>query len=233
MLTHEILVKWLVGLGSHLNSTVHQVHLVDEQVTEYSGTRYNNIDTWASKLLKRNQFNLIHTSKRVRDGSYSNKSKHLCERFSVGLDVISSPKGECNRLGEFSSVIDLELFQKLSYNSLRYLNGCSGRDGRRIQGVHVTSGRKNIGVTDRVSTWCRHQELSVQQLHDSSELVIGNNLLQDELKVCDKRGKTLLLYIGKSSIDDSLGPWLLLSKHTSEEASKLVKSILDLLDTST
>mmetsp|Transcript_23287 Transcript_23287/g.34498 ORF Transcript_23287/g.34498 Transcript_23287/m.34498 type:complete len:279 (+) Transcript_23287:901-1737(+) len=232
MLADKVLFQWLVCLSSQLDSTVHQVHLVDEQITENSRTGYNNIDTRTSKHLKRNQLNLVHTSKRIRYGFDSNKSQYLGQRLPVGLDIISSPQGESNTLGVHTLVIIPELLQKLPNNSIRHLNSSCGWDGRRIQSMHVTSGRKNIRVTDGISTRGRHQKLSVQQLHNSSKLVVSNNLLQAELQVSNQGHKTRLLNLGETSIDDCLSPGLLLSHKTSEEVTNLIESTLYLLHTS-
>ena len=52
MLANEILVEGLVSLGGHLNSTIHQIHLVDKKITENSGARNNDVNSRAAKFFK-------------------------------------------------------------------------------------------------------------------------------------------------------------------------------------
>merc|ERR1712106_525962 len=92
-------------------------------------------------------------------------------------------------------------------------------------GVHIAASWQNIGFTDRITTWGRHQELSIQQLHDSTKLVVSNHLLQAEFKVLHNRLETFLFDLSKSCINDGFGVWLLLA----EEAAKIIEDSLNFL----
>mmetsp|Transcript_6591 Transcript_6591/g.14018 ORF Transcript_6591/g.14018 Transcript_6591/m.14018 type:complete len:1056 (+) Transcript_6591:730-3897(+) len=232
VLSDEVHLGWLIGLGGHLDTAIHQVHLVDEQITEDTGARNNDIDTRTSEFFERDKLDLVDTSKRIRNWSDTNQGQHLGQRFSVGFDVIGTPQSEGNGLRELSSVLDLELLQQLVGDALGNFHGGLGRDRTRIQGVHVTSGRKDIGVTDRISTGGRHQEVSVEKLHDSSKLVVGNNLLQAELEVLHDTLEAFFGNIGESGLHDGFGPRFLLSYKRVEHGTDVGEGRLDLLDTS-
>mmetsp|Transcript_2175 Transcript_2175/g.3567 ORF Transcript_2175/g.3567 Transcript_2175/m.3567 type:complete len:805 (-) Transcript_2175:182-2596(-) len=231
VLSDKVHVQRFVGFGSHLDTTIHQVHLVDEQVTEDTRTGDNNIDARTAKLFQRNEFDLVHTSQRVGNWSDTNQGQHLSKRFSVGLNVVSSPQSEGNAFGVLSTVFIHELFQQLASDVLGNFNSSLGRNGRRIQSMHVASGRKDIRVTDRVTARSRHQELTVQELHDTTQFVVGNNLLQAKFQVFHDTLQTLFLYVGETSIDDSLCVWLLSSGHLVEHVAQIVEDRCDFLHT--
>mmetsp|Transcript_11210 Transcript_11210/g.23518 ORF Transcript_11210/g.23518 Transcript_11210/m.23518 type:complete len:586 (+) Transcript_11210:381-2138(+) len=231
VLAHKVLLQRLIRLSGHLDTTVQQVHLVDEQVTEHSRARHNHINTGAAKLLKRNELHLVHTAKTVSHRTDTNKGKHLSQRLAIGLDVVSAPQSEGNGLREGTIILILQLLKKLANHSLRHFNSCSGGDGRGVKCMHVPASGKDIRVTDGVATRGRHEELSIEKLHDATKLIVGNHLLQAELKVVDHRGKTLLLHLGEPSINDGLSPGLLGSNKATKEASHLIKHVLHLLHT--
>mmetsp|Transcript_23624 Transcript_23624/g.69881 ORF Transcript_23624/g.69881 Transcript_23624/m.69881 type:complete len:369 (-) Transcript_23624:2621-3727(-) len=232
MLLHEVHFNRLVRLSSHFDAAVKQVHLIDEKVTEDTGAGNNDINTWSAKFLNGNEFDLVYAAKGVSNWSDSNKSKDLSKRFAVSLDVVSSPQSESNALGVVTIILVLELFEELPDNSLRHFHSSSGRDGSRIKGMHVTSSRENIRVPDGVSTRSRHEELAIKKFHDSSKLIISNNLLEAELEVGHDRSKTIFIDIREASINDGPSPWFLLAKEPREETTSLVKDILDLLHAS-
>jgi hypothetical protein len=68
--------------------------------------------------------------------------------------------------------------------------------------VHVTASGENIRVTDRHRGG--HEELSVEELHDSTELVVGDNLLQAEFKL-EETFNTFFLHL-ETSIAKRLDP---------------------------
>mmetsp|Transcript_22602 Transcript_22602/g.33636 ORF Transcript_22602/g.33636 Transcript_22602/m.33636 type:complete len:237 (+) Transcript_22602:931-1641(+) len=233
MLPYKVHLRRLISFSCHLDTTIQQVHLVDEQVTEHSRTRHNNVNTRTAKLLQRNQLNLVHTTNRVSNWTNTYKSKHLRKRLSVRLDVVCTPQSKRNTLGECTIILLSKLLQQLFHNLLRYLNSCSRWDRRRIQRVHVTTSWKNIGVSDRIATRSRHQKLSVQKLHNSRKLVVRYYLLQAELQVRNHRSKTLFLHTRETSFNNCLRPGLLLSHHITKECTHLVKRTLHLLHTTT
>mmetsp|Transcript_10524 Transcript_10524/g.29573 ORF Transcript_10524/g.29573 Transcript_10524/m.29573 type:complete len:518 (+) Transcript_10524:2164-3717(+) len=233
VLADKVLIEGLVGLGGHLDTTVHEVHLVDEEITEDTGARNNNVDTGTAKLLKRNELNLVDTAKGVRNGTDTNEGQNLSERLAVGLDVVGTPKGEGDTLGECAIVLILELLEKLANDTLGNLDGSLSGDGRGIESVHVTASGQNIGVTDGIAARSGHEELSVQELHDTTKLVVGNDLLEAELQVSEDGSKALLVDGGETSIHNGLGPGLLGTHHGTNHTADLIEHVLDLLDTAT
>ena len=231
VLTDKVLVEGLVGLGGHLDTTVHEVHLVDEEITEHTGARNDNVDTGTAKLLKRDELNLVDTAERIGNGTDTNKSQNLSEGLAVGLDVVGTPEGESNTLGELAVVLVLELLKKLANDILGNLNGSLSGDSRGVKSVHVTAGGENIGVTDGIATRSGHEELSVEELHDTTKLVVSDDLLEAELQVGKEGSKALLVNGGEASIHDGLGPGLLGSDHSTNHTANLIEHVLDLLDT--
>jgi hypothetical protein len=60
---YKVLIEGLISLGSHLDPTVHKVHLVDEKIAKDSGARNDDIDAGSAKLLQWDELNLVDTSK--------------------------------------------------------------------------------------------------------------------------------------------------------------------------
>mmetsp|Transcript_25798 Transcript_25798/g.39635 ORF Transcript_25798/g.39635 Transcript_25798/m.39635 type:complete len:656 (+) Transcript_25798:83-2050(+) len=232
MLTDKVLINGFVSFGGHFDTTIHQVHLVDEKITEDSRAGHNNINTGATKFFQGDKFNLVDTSKGISNGADTDKGQNLGKRFSVSLDVISTPKSESDRFRVGTIIFVRELLKKLSDNTFGNFNSGSSGDGRGVKGVHVTASRKDIGVTDGISTGGGHQEFSVKEFHNTSELVVSNDLLEAEFQVGEDRSQTFFIDIGETSINDSLGPRFLLSGKSSEEGAHFIKHVLDFLDTS-
>mmetsp|Transcript_25951 Transcript_25951/g.55790 ORF Transcript_25951/g.55790 Transcript_25951/m.55790 type:complete len:280 (-) Transcript_25951:2392-3231(-) len=98
--------------------------------------------------------------------------------------------------------------------------------------MHVTSSGKNIRVTDGISTRGRHEELTIEKLHDTTQFVIGNHLLENKFKVFKYRRQTSFIDIREASINDGLSPWLLGTHDIPEETTNLIEEVLDLLHAS-
>lgn len=58
-------------------SSVEQVHLVDEQVTEHSGARHDDVDTGTAKLLQRDKLELVHAADGVGNGPNAGEAQDL------------------------------------------------------------------------------------------------------------------------------------------------------------
>jgi hypothetical protein len=108
-------------------------------------------------------------------------------------------------------VLISELLQELADDIFGNLDGSRGRDGRwvEVEGVHISAGGQDIGVTDRVPVRSGHQELTVEKLHDSRQLVVSYNLLQAKFNVGEDGCQSLLAHGWKTRIYDCLSPRLL------------------------
>mmetsp|Transcript_52226 Transcript_52226/g.77994 ORF Transcript_52226/g.77994 Transcript_52226/m.77994 type:complete len:256 (-) Transcript_52226:2344-3111(-) len=98
--------------------------------------------------------------------------------------------------------------------------------------MHVPASWEHVGVSDGITTWGRHQEFTVEQLHDTTEFVVRNNLLEAEFQVCNQVRQAILRHLIESSIDDSLRVWLLLSHHSTKNASHFIEDRFHIFDTS-
>jgi hypothetical protein len=94
--------------------------------------------------------------------------------------------------------------------------------------VHVTTGGENIRVTDQVSTRGGHEELSVEELHDSTELIVCDNLLQAEFK---RRDLQTFFLDFETSIAQRLDPRLFSAHHLTEHGTEIGEDGVDFLDT--
>ena len=77
MLTNEVLLQRLVGLGSHLHGLIDQRHLVDEQIAEHTGAVHHHINAGAAEFFQGNQLKLVDPTHGVRHRLDANEPEDL------------------------------------------------------------------------------------------------------------------------------------------------------------
>mmetsp|Transcript_30830 Transcript_30830/g.60333 ORF Transcript_30830/g.60333 Transcript_30830/m.60333 type:complete len:829 (-) Transcript_30830:742-3228(-) len=221
VLTHEVLVEGLVGLGSHLHGAVEEVHLVDEEVPEDARAGDDGVDTRAAELLERDQAKLVHAPDAVRDGLNADQPHGLREGLTVRLDVVGTPQGEGHGLRPDAAVVDLLALHEAVHDDLRALDSRGGRDRLRVEGVHVLSGGQHLGVTDGVASGARGDVLAVERGHEAAQLVVSHDLLEAEPEVLEQRSELALLDL-EAELVERLAPWGLDSDEALEGDGKRV-----------
>eukprot|EP00960_Hanusia_phi_P023345 689242-Hanusia_phi.AAC.1 len=187
VLAHEVHLERLVRLSRHLDAAVEEVHLVDEEVAEDTRAGDDHVDAGPAELLERDELQLVHAAERVGDGTDTYELQNLRERLAVRLDVVSAPQGKGDRLGVGAAVVSRQPLQQTVHHNLGAVNGSRGRDGLRVERVHVLAGRQHVRVADGIAARAREDVLAVEGPDEAPELVVSHYLLQAELEVLEER----------------------------------------------
>jgi hypothetical protein len=130
--------------SGHLDTTLHQVHLVDEKMETQSKKQHQYE---ATKFLEGNDSTLF-TRPRIRHRPDTNKAEDLGEDSPYVLMLSVPREGEGNEFGVCASLF-LELLEACGRHLGRLQRQAVGIE--EGQCVHVTASG-NIRVTDQVST---------------------------------------------------------------------------------
>mmetsp|Transcript_24848 Transcript_24848/g.51326 ORF Transcript_24848/g.51326 Transcript_24848/m.51326 type:complete len:642 (-) Transcript_24848:1210-3135(-) len=221
-------LRWvLVELGGHLDRAVHEGHLVDEEVAEDARARDDNVDARPAELLERDHLELVHAADRVSDRADAEEHEDLGERLAVGLDVVGAPEGEGDRLRVGLAVLRVgrEALEEAVDDDEGAVHGGRGRDGLRVEGVHVLAGREHVRVADRVAARTRDDVAAVEGRHKGAELVVSDDLLEAKLKVLEVGRERLLRHLEALSLE-GLGP----GRAAREDRADRLEERVDLLD---
>mmetsp|Transcript_45111 Transcript_45111/g.134702 ORF Transcript_45111/g.134702 Transcript_45111/m.134702 type:complete len:598 (+) Transcript_45111:1213-3006(+) len=186
MLAHKVHFVRLVQLRSHLDGAVEKQHLVDEQVAEHTRAVDDDVNTWAAKLLKRDDLELVHAAKRIRHWADAHHHHHLRQRLSVRLDVVGAPQDQRNRLWVLAAVERPLAVDETLHDDGGRLDGSNRGDGLRVERMDVLARGQHQRVADGVATGARQHVLAVQALDQGAKLVVIDNLRQAEVQVLER-----------------------------------------------
>mmetsp|Transcript_40129 Transcript_40129/g.94452 ORF Transcript_40129/g.94452 Transcript_40129/m.94452 type:complete len:209 (-) Transcript_40129:3188-3814(-) len=202
----DIVHLWiLLGLSSHLDGAIQQVHLVDEEVAEHTRAVADHINTRSAKLLQWDQLYSVHSTQVICHWLCSDQGQDLCQAFTVGLDVVCAPQSEGNRL--WGLAILLHVLQKPVNYHQSGIHGSLGWDALGIQSVHVLASGQHIWVTNGVSTWAWLNELAVQRPHQAWELVVLDHFAEADLQVLEELVQLTIVAVGEALLGQRLLPW--------------------------
>ena len=182
VLTNEVLLQRLVGLGSHLHGLIDQRHLVDEQIAEHTGAVHHHINAGAAEFFQGNQLKLVHPTHGVRHRLDANEPEDLSQGFAVGLDVVGSPEHAGDGFGPGALLLALTLNQLVD-NTLGCSHRCTGGNRLRVEGVDVLAAGQHTRIPNRITTGARKDVFTIESLQQTLHLHVGTHLLKAEAQI--------------------------------------------------
>ena len=194
--------------------------MVNEQVAKHTRTVNDDINARTAQFSERNQFELVHPTERIRHRFTADHPEDLGEGFAVGLDVVGAPKDASDRLWIGSIVVALLTFDEAIDHDFGRLDGSFCRNRLRIKGVNIFPSRQYVWIPDGVAARSWNNVFAVQPRQQSTEFVIGHDLLQAKLQEFKLRLDCIAVYISIARSRQRFYPRRLLPRHAVEQVTQ-------------
>ena len=183
MLANEVLLERLVCRGGHERGFGEQPDLQRHEIAEDPRDRDHDIDPRPAQCRQGHERCARDASIAVEARHRAHQRKGLSQRPALGLQVVTAPQDQCNRLRKALAGLQVAIDQSLSLTRTVAHRKCA-RDTEGIETMQVAAGRQHIRGAKDVAARRGPDEATIECPQDALDLMVFGQQAVSLLELC-------------------------------------------------